>query len=110
MDRLGVVERGYEAVAAGDRDTLQRCFTRDAVWRLMNKTEVSRTFEGRDAVVDFLLEFKELRLESIMSVRDLVVAAHSFDTGGGSRAVATTLYELSDLEVVIAECADVRRR
>ncbi len=110
VDRLGVVERGYQAVAAGDRDALQEAFAEDAVWRLMNRTEVVRTFEGRDAVVDFLLRFKELRLEAIMAVGDAVVAAHSFAPPGGGRAIATTMYEFRGLQVIASPCSDVMRR
>jgi ketosteroid isomerase-like protein len=107
MDKISVVERGYEAVAAGDRDTLQELFTDDAVWHLMDGTEVARTFEGKATVVDFLLRIRDLRLEAIMSVHDFVVAAHSFTLRSGARVTATTLYEVSDDMVRRAQCSDV---
>jgi ketosteroid isomerase-like protein len=110
VDRISVVERGYEAVAAGDRDTLQELFADDAVWHLMDRSEVSQTFEGKRAVVDFLLDIRELRLEAIMAYEGLVVAAHSFASRSGGRVITTTVYELSDDLVRKGECADVMRR
>ena len=62
--------------------------------------------DGRDAVVRFLLSFKDLRLESIMELDEIVVAAHSFSA---ARAIATTAYAFRDELVVSAKCADVRR-
>jgi ketosteroid isomerase-like protein len=110
MDRLAIVERGYEAVAARDRETLLELFTEDAEWHLMNRAEVVRTFEGREAIVDFLLQFEDLRLEAITSVRDyLVVAAHSFTSSSGERVIATTLYQVPDRLVAVGWCSDVMR-
>jgi ketosteroid isomerase-like protein len=109
MDKLSAVERGYEAVAAGDRGALQELFTDDATWQLMDRTEVVRKFEGREAVVDFLLQFRELRLEAIMEVRGVVVAAHSFTSRSGTRAFATTLYEFSEVACGGGICSDLRR-
>jgi ketosteroid isomerase-like protein len=105
---VSVVERGYEAVAAGDRETLLELFPEDAIWELMDRDEVARTFTGRDAVVDFLLRIREVRLEAIMSVRGLVVAAHSFALRSGARVTATTVYELREDVVLRAACSDIR--
>jgi ketosteroid isomerase-like protein len=109
MDSISIVERGYEAVAAGDRDTLQELFADDAVWNLMDGSEVSQTFEGKQAVVEFLLGIRDLRLEAIMSHGGRVVAAHSFASRSGDRVITTTVYELSDDLVRKSECADVLR-
>ena len=68
-------------------------FTDDVVWHLMNRNEVARTYDGGEAVVQFLLSFKDLRLESIMELDEIVVAAHSFSAG---RAIAATAYHLRD--------------
>jgi ketosteroid isomerase-like protein len=82
------------------------CFTDDAEWRLMERTEVVRKFEGRENVVDFLLQFRNLRLEAIMSVRDLVVTAHNFTSRSGERVIATTLYQVPDRIVKVGECSN----
>jgi ketosteroid isomerase-like protein len=108
-EKIGIVERGYGAADAGDADGLREVFAEDAVWELMRRTEVARSYNGRDSVVEFLLGFEELRLESIMELDEIVVAAHSFAVPGG-RAVATTVYRFRDGLVVSSNCADVRRR
>ena len=110
MARLEVVERGYAAVAAGDRETLQKVFTPDAVWHLMDRDAVKRTIEGREAVVEFLLGFRELRLEAIMAHGRLVVAAHTYARRRGDRTIATTLYEFRRGRVVSGVCQDAKRR
>jgi ketosteroid isomerase-like protein len=107
MAGIDVVERGYQAAAAGDREALSSVFTDDVVWHLMNRAEVARTYDGREAVVKFLLSFKDLRLESIMALDEIVVAAHSFSAG---RAIAATAYEFRDELVASAKCSDVGRR
>jgi ketosteroid isomerase-like protein len=84
-------------------------FAEDAVWELMRRTEVARSYNGRESVVEFLLGFEELRLESIMELDEIVVAAHSFAVPGG-RAVATTVYRFRDSLIVSGRCADVLRR
>jgi ketosteroid isomerase-like protein len=109
LDEIEVVERGYRAVAAGDREALTAVFAEGAAWRLMDRTRVRRTHEGRAAVVEFLMGFKRLQLESIMLHGEYVVAAHSFAMGA-RRGVATTMYTVRDGLVVAAECADVLRR
>jgi ketosteroid isomerase-like protein len=109
VDKISVVERGYEAVAAGDRETLQELFSDEAVWELMDRSEVARSFRGKGAVVDFLLRIRDLRLEAIMSYRESVVAAHSFTLRSGQRVVATTVYELADDLVLRAQCSDLMR-
>ena len=106
---LEIVERGYGAAEAGDEESLRGVFTPDASWVLMKGREVGRRYAGRDAVVEFLLGFEDLRLESIMQLEELVVAAHSFAVPGG-RAVATTVYRFRGGLVARGQCADVRRR
>lgn len=108
MDRLSVVERGYEAVAAGDGDALQELFTDDAVWQLMDRTEVVKKFEGREAVVEYLLQLRDMRLEAITAVRDVVVTAHSFTSRSGERVIGTTLYEVPQGLCAIAYCSEKR--
>jgi len=109
MDKISVIERGYEAVAAGERDTLQELFSDDAVWELMDRSEVARSFQGKEAVIDFLLRIRDLRLEAIMSFDEFVVAAHSFTLRSGVRVTTTTVYQLSDDLVRKAQCADIMR-
>jgi hypothetical protein len=106
MDRLGVVERGYKAAADGDRDALQQVFTEDAVWHLMEGTEIVQSFEGREAVVEYILRLRDLRLEAIMPFRDSVVAASSFASRSGGRAISTNLYEIPDRLVAITYCSN----
>ncbi len=109
MDRLEVVERGYQAVVAGDGEVLRECFVDGAIWQLMHLSKVSRTIEGRDAVVEFLLQFRDLRLEAIMSDGQYVVAAHSFAANRKARVIATTLYEVPELQVIRVSCTDAKR-
>jgi ketosteroid isomerase-like protein len=109
MDRLEVVEQGYQAVIAGDSDALGQCFADRVTWQLMHLSKVGRTIEGRDAVVEFLLQFRDLRLEAIMSDGQYVVAAHSFTAKRKARVIATTLYEVPELQVVRVSCTDAKR-
>jgi hypothetical protein len=44
-----------------------------------------------------------------MSVRDFVVAAHTFSSSSGDRVIATTLYEVPDRFVALAKCSDIMR-
>ena len=104
-----VVERGYEAVATGEREALEDLFADDVTWRLMDRSEVARTISGKEAVVDFLLRIRELRLEAIMGFDGLVVAAHSFTLKSGGRVIATTAFEVADGLLRRAECSDIRR-
>jgi ketosteroid isomerase-like protein len=109
MDKISVIERGYKAVATGECGTLREIFTDDAEWQLMDRSEVARRFQGKEAVIDFLLRIRNLRLEAIMSVHDFVVAAHSFTLKSGVRVTATTVYEFSDGLVRTAVCSDIMR-
>ena len=106
-DMIEIVEQGYGAASAGDEEGLRDVFGENAVWTLMRRAEVARTFKGRDAVVAFLLRFEELRLESIMQLDNFVVAAHSFAVPSGGRAVATTVYRFRGGHVISGQCADV---
>jgi ketosteroid isomerase-like protein len=108
-EKIAIVERGYGAAEAGDEEGLREVFAEEAVWDLLRRTEVVRSYKGRDSVVEFLLGFGELRLESIMELDEIVIAAHSFAVAGG-RAVATTAYRFRDGLVISGECADVLRR
>jgi ketosteroid isomerase-like protein len=107
-DRIDLVERGYRAVAARDRETLQSLFADDAVWRVKEGDRVIRTLEGPEAIADFLLRFQKLRLEAILSEGELVVAAHSF-TRRGARVTATTLYEVPVGKVKVANCGEMKK-
>jgi ketosteroid isomerase-like protein len=108
-EKIAIVERGYGAAEAGDEGGLREVFAEEAVWDLLRRTEVVRSYKGRDSVVEFLLGFEELRLESIMELDEIVIAAHSFSVPGG-RAVATTAYRFRDGLVISGKCADVFRR
>jgi ketosteroid isomerase-like protein len=107
-DMVDIVEQGYGAASAGDEEGLRDVFAENAEWTLMRRTKVARTYKGRDAVIEFLLRFEQLRLESIMQLDDIVVAAHSFAVPGG-RAVATTVYRFRGGHVIAGKCADVLR-
>jgi ketosteroid isomerase-like protein len=109
-DYVDIVEQGYGAASAGDEEGLRRVFAEDAVWNLMKRTEVDRSYDGRETVIEFLLGFEDLQLESIMQLDEIVVAAHSFAVPDGGRAIATTVYRFRDGQVVSGNCSDVLRR
>jgi ketosteroid isomerase-like protein len=110
VDNVDVIGRGYEAVAAGDRDALQGLFADGAEWHLMSRSVVAQSFRGKRAVVDYLLGLQDVRLEAIMSYGELVVTAQSFALRSGRRVIATTAYELSNGRVVKAGCTVQRGR
>ena len=58
---VALVRRFYAALAAGDLVTVEKCFSKDAIWNLLGNSRISGTHRGWPAIRDdFLAKLRSL--------------------------------------------------
>jgi len=86
QDNKEVIQRGYEAFASGDMDTVMSLFDDDCEWVQPGQSAVSGTFHGKTELMEQFgrLAAKGLtvKLERLIAEGDTVVALTEVTAGG----------------------------
>jgi uncharacterized protein len=88
QDNKDTIQRGYEAFAAGDMETVMNLFDDDIEWVQPGGSSVSGTFHGKAEVMEHLARLAEkdltVKLNRLVAEGDTVVALTEVSAGGES--------------------------
>jgi ketosteroid isomerase-like protein len=107
QDNKEVIQRGYEAFASGDMDTVMSLFDDDCEWVQPGQSAVSGTFHGKTELMEQFgrLAAKGLtvKLERLIAEGDTVVALTEVTAGGetGHDADVFTLRDVKTAHVQV---------
>ena len=86
QDNKQVIQRGYEAFASGDLETITSLFDDDIEWVQPGDSAISGTFHGRPEVMEHLGRLAEkdmsVKLNHLIAEGDTVVAITEVTAGG----------------------------
>jgi len=86
QDNKEVIQRGYEAFASGDMDTVMSLFDDDCEWVQPGQSAVSGTFHGKTELMEQFGRLAEkgltVKLERLIAEGDTVVALTEVTAGG----------------------------
>lgn len=81
-----LIQRGYEAFASGDLETVMNLFDDDIEWVQPGESAVSGTFHGKTEVMEYLGRLAEksltVKLDRLIAEGDTVVALTEVTVGG----------------------------
>ena len=83
-----VATRYFQAVAAGDRSTLESLFADDLIYRFPGRSSFAANYQGRDSVLGYLDRLRELT-DGSLEVEILDVMTSDTRATGFVRATAS---------------------
>lgn len=103
-----LIQRGYEAFASGDLETVMNLFDDDIEWVQPGESAVSGTFHGKTEVMEYLGRLAEksltVKLDRLIAEGDTVVALTEVTVGGQTGRDAD-VFTIRNGQTVIAVAA-----
>jgi ketosteroid isomerase-like protein len=103
QDNKDVIQRGYEAFASGDVNTVMDLFDDDCEWVQPGQSAVSGTFHGKAEIMEHLGRLAEKNLKVTMKhlvAEDDTVVAITEVTAGGETGEDADVFTLRDGKTV----------